>query len=318
MAVSREVQSAVDQIHKDKDLISSMRKAKELRDQQYADLQAQIDAKQSLSDEDRKALTDAVSEMQDADAAASKAVPANVDQSKVGNGAASGQAGAQVGGNEGRDGSAEPINSPTGQPVPLMPNSAFDPDPTGARGVGNPGQPNQAPAIETAGGFVVQGGGATHRAAGSDPTSPSSSLVVPLDPDAKAPANNADLLKSGLGDSSQNALLGNDGRPIEEGVGIPREPSQFTQEGEQKRQDALNAEQEARRANPLNLAPEGTPQAGSPEAAKAATEQQRKDQEAAVAKAQEQARSDAEQGKPAPEPAAGSIPAGQPTAAPAP
>jgi len=58
MAVSKEVQNAVDQIRKDKDLISSMRKADDVRDKQLADMQAKIDGAK-LSDEDKKALTDA-------------------------------------------------------------------------------------------------------------------------------------------------------------------------------------------------------------------------------------------------------------------
>lgn len=125
----------------------------------------------------------------------------------------------------GREKAAGSQPSPQMQ-APLMPNLAFDPagtntspPPPGA------GQPQQAPAIETAGGFVVAGGGATQRAPGSDPQNPSSTVVVPqeaidaaaVDEDGnpimpKAPVSTADEVKSGLGDSSQNALTDNEGK----------------------------------------------------------------------------------------------------------
>ena len=321
MAVSKEVAEAVAKIRAQQDYIKADKAADKLRDQALADalaarkdaeakmaeLQAKIDAipvRQELSQEDKDALQHAFDEASDAQTTAGdaidqakethdelkEAVPANADVP------------AQSGGPVDQPAKVEAEPIPTdanaerpdplpgtarGDGAPLMPNMAFDPDPTGNKGPGTAGQPNQPAAIETAGGFVVSGGGTTQRAPGSMPDSPSSSQVVPLDPDAKAPANNADLAKSGLGDSSQNALLGNDGQPISSGPGVPREPTDAEREAAQKQQDALNAEKAAREDNPLNLAPAGTPQAGSPEAEKAsreaALESQRKAQEDAKA-----------------------------------
>lgn len=269
MTISPAVAKAVDQIRKDKDLIASMRKADDLRDKQLAELQAKVadlTDESKLSDEDRKALTDAVDEMRDTHEELATAVPANTEP--VASDASQGGPVAPTPLEYNPDADRPDPLPGTGQngSVPLMPNSAFDPDPTGARGAGDAGQPPQARAIETAGGFVVSGGGSVQRAPGSDPASPSSTLVAPTDPDAKAAANNADLIKSGLGDSSQNALLGNDGQPISEGPGIVTEPSPAAAEAAQKQQDAINEEKARREENPLNLAPAGTPQAGSAEA----------------------------------------------------
>jgi hypothetical protein len=151
----------------------------------------------------------------------------------------------------------DPIEG-TGQngSVPLMPNLAFDPTGGNAPGAGDAGQPQQPAPIETSGGFVVAGGGSTQRAPGSRPESPSSSLVVPTDPDAKAPASTADEVKSGLGDSSQNALKGPDGQPMSEQPGMPQPVTDEQAKAEQERQDALKAEEEKRKANPLNLSEE--------------------------------------------------------------
>lgn len=263
MTVSREVQLAVDEIHRERDALTAARKANDLlasqlSDQagQVADLKSQVSALKvgaPLSDDDKKALLDAVNGVGDAVNEASEttdrlavAVPANVDTSSAP--AAPAQGGVI----------AAPRPDPiagTGQngTVPLMPNMAFDPAGGVNHGPGDAGQPNQPAAIETAGGFVVSGGGSTARAPGSKPESPSSSLVVPTDPDAKAPASTADEVKSGLGDSSQNALVGNDLKPVADGPGIPQEPSPQAADAAQKQQDALAAEQERRRANPLNL-----------------------------------------------------------------
>lgn len=263
MTVSPEVKAAVEQIRKDKDLIASMREADKVRDKQLADLQAKLADHPSLSDEDKQALQAAVDDMRSTNDELGDAVPANTERAQT----AGGPAGAIVAPaplERNPDAErADPLPG-TGQngTVPLMPNSAFDPDPTGSRGV-SAGQPNQPQAIETAGGFVIAGGGSTVRAPGSDPTSPSSTLVVPEDPNAKAAANNADVIKSGLGDSSQNATLGNDGQPIGSGPGIPQEPTQAQAEAAQKLKDAQDEEMARREANPLNLAPAGTPQAGS-------------------------------------------------------
>jgi hypothetical protein len=310
MTVSKEVADTVARIRAQQDYIKADKEADKLRDKQLADalaarkdaedkmadLQAKLDAipvRQELSQEDKDALQHAFDEANDAQTSAGEAldtakethddlkdaVPANANSPSSGqlDGLQPSPAPAKV---EAEEIPTDPEGerpdplpgTARGDGAPLMPNMAFDPDPTGSRGKGDAGQPNQPAAIETAGGFVVSGGGTTQRAPGSMPDSPSSSQVVPLDPDAKAPANNADLLKSGLGDSSQNALLGNDGQPISQGPGIVKEPTDAEREAAQKQQDALNAEKAAREENPLNLAPAGTPQAGSPDAEKASRE----------------------------------------------
>jgi hypothetical protein len=316
--LSKEVQAAVDEIHRERDVIVALRKADEVRDQQLADLRNQVEglkSKSAISDEDSKALLDAIADSQGTNRDLAAAVPANTAATDPNVGTGSGQP--ILGGKSdriapfGSDGHPTealtegevlgrngPANHPAGGTVPLMPNMAFNPDPTGARGVGDGSQPNQPAAIETAGGFVVSGGGTTQRAPGTMPESPSSTLVAPLDPDAKGPASTADVVKSGVGDSSENALKGADGRPIGEGEGMPSEPSQYAKDEAQRLADLAAKEKQARADNPLNLAPAGTPQAGSPEAEKAAQKRREDEQREAVAK--EQARNDAEQGKPAP------------------
>lgn len=275
MSISPAVQAAVDEIHRDRDALSAARKANDLlasqlSDQagQVADLKSQVSALKvgaPLSDDDKKALLDAVNGVGDAVNEAGEttdklatAVPANVDTTSAP--AAPAQGGIIAPTPPPNDASAarpDPIAG-TGQngTVPLMPNLAFDPAGGVNHGPGDAGQPNQPPAIQTAGGFVVSGGGSTARAPGSLPESPSSSVVIPTDPDAKAPASTADEVKSGLGDSSQNATIGNDLKPVVDGPGIPQEPSPQAADAAQKQQDALAAEQEARRANPLNLSPD--------------------------------------------------------------
>lgn len=274
MTVSREVQLAVDEIHRDRDALSAARKANDLlasqlSDQagQVADLKSQVSALKvgaPLSDDDKKALLDAVNGVGDAVNEAGEttdkladAVPANVATSPADGAAPVGPVPPTPPEHNIDAPRPDPIAG-TGQngTVPLMPNLAFDPAGGVNHGPGDAGQPNQPPAIETAGGFVVSGGGSTARAPGSLPESPSSSVVIPTDPDAKAPASTADEVKSGLGDSSQNALIGNDLKPMADGPGIPQEPSPQAADAAQKQQDALKAEQEARRANPLNLSPD--------------------------------------------------------------
>lgn len=344
MAVSKEVQEAVDKVRAMKDYIRADKEADKVRDKQLAEaksalddakakldaLQAKVDAlpvNRELSDEDKEALRKAFEEAADAQDKAAEAneqatqvheelkdaVPANAEPVASG-GATSGSGGGSNAsipsgddpskfnippvGTEGHPtepltqgdvlAANGPANHPAGGSQPMMPNMAFDPDPTGgSRAAAAAGQPAQPAAIETAGGFVVQGGGTTQRAPGSSPESPSSSQVVPLDPDAKAPVSTADLVKSGLGDSSQNALIGNDLKPVDQSPGMPQEPSPQAQEAAQKQADLAEQERQRREENPLNLAPAGTPQAGSPEFEKAnreaALEAQRKAQEQAQA-----------------------------------
>lgn len=282
MTVSPEVKQAVDEIRREHDALRAAAKANDLQASQIADLKAQVQALQpgtKLSEEDKQALLDAINGVGETSDELASAVPANVDTSTQGAAAP-----------------AEPVPPPndplaarpdpiagTGQngAVPLMPNMAFDPAGGVNHGPGDAGQPNQPPAIETAGGFVVSGGGTTARAPGSRPESPSSSVVIPTDPDAKAPASTADEVKSGLGDSSQNALIGNDLRPINEGPGIVGEPSAAAAQKEQDRQDALNAEMDKRRANPLNLSDEDLKKQQEADAGKGTDDDKAKERAAA-------------------------------------
>lgn len=263
MGVSREVQMAVDEIRRERDALAAAKKANELQAQQLADLKSQVSQLQTdrpLSDEDKQALLDAINEAHETNSELKQAVPENTDGNKAQSGG-----GAQAGGFIPPEPPEHNPEAPRPDPiagtgkngsVPLMPNMAFDPTGGGPRPAGAGGQPEQQPVIETAGGFVISGGGTTARAPGSRPESPSSSQIVPEDPDAKGPASTADEAKSGLGDSSQNALKGQDGRPIEEQVGIPREASQAQAQAAQEQQDRLSEEQARRAANPLNLSDE--------------------------------------------------------------
>lgn len=256
MSVSKEVQLAVDEIHRERNALAAAAKANELQGSQIADLESQIEALQPghLSDEDKQALLNAVNEASDTNSQIATAVPANVATAP----ASAGPVPPTPPDHNPDAPRPDPIAG-TGQngTVPLMPNMAFDPAGGVNHGPGDAGQPNQPAAIETAGGFVVSGGGTTARAPGSKPESPSSSMVVPDDPNAKAPASTADEVKSGLGDSSQNATIGNDLRPVADGLGIQAQsPSPDAAKAAQDQQDALKAEQAARAANPLNLSPE--------------------------------------------------------------
>lgn len=203
MSISPETKSVVDEIRRNQSLTKALQAERDLWKSKAMDAQSKLDEvadKDEMSDEDREAIRAAVAELDSLNDELEGAAQENTKPEGNGSPAPSG----------GHD------YDPEIQSAPLMPTSAFDPDPTGNRGVGDAGQPNQPRAIETPGGFVTAGGGATHRAPGSFPDSPSSSVVVPTDPDAKAPVNNADLVKSGLGDSSQNALIDGDGRTGEQ------------------------------------------------------------------------------------------------------
>lgn len=262
--LSPEVQAQADEIRRNKSLVKSLQAERDLWKSKAGDAYSKLEAlagKDQMSDEDREEIKRQSAEL---DALNDELEGAAQDNVTAGADAGAGGVVAAVPPEYNVDAPRPDPLPGTGQngTVPLMPNSSFDPDPTKTRGVGD-GQPNQPQAIETAGGYVISGGGSVARAPGSDPASPSSSLVVPTDPDAKAPANNADVVKSGLGDSSQNATLGNDGQPIADGPGIPREPTEADAKAAQEQADKVAAEKAAREANPLNLAPAGTPQAGS-------------------------------------------------------
>lgn len=282
MSLSPEVQAQADEIRRNKSLVKSLQAERDLWKSKAMDAQGQLDAlagKREMSAEDREELKRQAAELDALNDELEGAAQDNTKPEPIAGGQSDGApinaAPAKVEPEPIPDdaGAARPDPMPgtaRGDGAPLMPNMAFDPDPTGNKGKGDAGQPNQAQAIETPGGFVVSGGGSTQRAPGSDPASPSSTLVVPEDPNAKAPANNADLAKSGLGDSSKNAELGNDGQPISSGTGIVTPPTDAEREAAQKQADKVAEEMARREENPLNLAPAGTPQAGSAEAQKAA------------------------------------------------
>lgn len=288
MALSPELQASADEIRRNKSLVKSLQAERDLWKGKALDSQAKLDEmahKNEMSDEDREELKrqrdelDALNdELEGAAQDNTKPVPSDGSQAS-GSGAAA-QNAQDIAEERGRlkeEGPApvEPIQAP------LMPTLAFDPAGTGPHVTpAGDGQPQQAPAIETAGGFVIQGGASTQRAPGSRPDSPSSSLIVPTDPNAKAAVSTADEVKSGLGDSTGNELIGNDGRPVSEGPGMPKEPTDAEREAAQKQADLAAEEMARREANPLNLSPEDL--------------QKRQDEERAM----EQAKNDAQQGKP--------------------
>lgn len=307
MALSKEVGEAVAKIREMRDYIKADKEADKLRDKQLADakaaqeeadsklsaLQAKLDAipvNRELSQEDKDALQTAFDDAQEASTAATDAqanvtevhdelkdaVPDNTGLVQSGGSQAASDATAaqnaqQIAEDRGREKEAGP------QPVepiqaPLMPTLSFDPRGSGPHVTpAGDGQPQQAPAIETAGGFVIQGGASTQRAPGSRPDSPSSSLIIPTDPDAKAPVSTADEVKSGLGDSRGNELIGNDGRPVSESLGMPREPTDAEREAAQKQQDLVAEEMARREANPLNLSPEDLAKRDAEQAEKSAS-----------------------------------------------
>lgn len=224
MSLSPEVKAAIEKIRQDSDLIASMRKADEIRDKQLADLQAQVDALKAqshVSDEDRQALADALADARDTHDELAAAVPANTDDKSAGAGSTRSTptgAGAIDG----------PSASDGGAQVPLMPNSSFDPAGGAAPPPAAAGQPNQPHAVETAGGFVISGGGAVSRApdpvdAPADNPAPADASAVQPEPVAVAPATEppvADLEPASPPDApaapvavSEPAMVPSEGQP---------------------------------------------------------------------------------------------------------
>ncbi len=174
MTVSKEVADTVARIRAQQDYIKADKEADKLRDKQLADalaarkdaedkmadLQAKLDAipvRQELSQEDKDALQHAFDEANDAQTSAGDAldtakethddlkdaVPANVEPSS-----------GQLDGLKPAPAKVEPEPIPDdpeaerpdplpgtarGDGAPLMPNMAFDPDPTGNKGPGTEG-----------------------------------------------------------------------------------------------------------------------------------------------------------------------------------
>jgi hypothetical protein len=256
MPLSPQVRAAVDEIRRSQSLIQSLEAERDLWKSQAEDARNKMQemaSKQELSAEDRQELEAAVASLDElndrlegAAQANTKPEPAAVSSDQKA--AKTAQEEAEERGRQHAEGSkpVEPVQAP------LMPTLAFDPS-GGNQAPPGDGQPAQPGAIETAGGFVIQGGATTQRAPGSRPESPSSSLVVPDDPNAKAPATTADVAKSGLGDSTGNEQIGNDLKPIDQGPGMPREPTDAEREAAQKQADLVAEEMARREANPLNL-----------------------------------------------------------------
>lgn len=271
MSLSPEVQSAVDEIRRNKSLVKSLQAERDLWKQKANDAQAKLDEIANvakMSDEDRKAIKDASAEMdalndelegaaqenvkpETGAIAAAPAEPKPDPQAEYRDMTPAELADAR-GEAKGASDSMGSANPPAVEGAPLMPNLAFNPAGSGSPAApAGDGQPAQPAAIETAGGFVVAGGGSTQRAPGSRPESPSSSLAVPDDPNAKAPASTADEVKSGLGDSSQNALIGNDLKPVPDAAS--QQAAAVNPAAEQARQEQLAAEMARRAENPQNL-----------------------------------------------------------------
>src|ERR1700753_395899 len=82
MALSKEVQDALDRIAQNKSLADSLAAADKLRDQQIADLKKQIadlPVGQSLSQEDHDALVKAASDLDNTNSELQSAIPANTN-----------------------------------------------------------------------------------------------------------------------------------------------------------------------------------------------------------------------------------------------
>lgn len=182
--LSPEIQAAVDEIRRNKSLVQSLQSERDLWKQTAMDAQgklAQIAQAAGMSAEDKAALQAELVDLDHLNDELEGAAHANVVDT------AAPEVIAPTVLERDPDAPRPDPLAGTGQngTVPLMPNSAFDPNPQGAAA----GQPQT---IETAGGFVIGGGGQISRAPGSDPASPSSSLVAaepaPVEPVAADPA----------------------------------------------------------------------------------------------------------------------------------
>ena len=158
--ISKEVQLAIDEIHRERDALKAAYDANSLQGAQISDLKAQVESLKAgaqLSAEDKQALLDAINEAQQTNSELAAAVPANVDTQPS---PAPAPAEPTPPPNDPLAPRPDPISG-TGNngDVPLMPNVTFDP-------TGGQAQPagSQGSVIETAGGFVVAGGGAVQRA----------------------------------------------------------------------------------------------------------------------------------------------------------
>jgi len=183
MAISQELQAQADEIRRNKSLVKSLQAERDLWKSEAISMRSTIDdlaGKNKMSDEDREELRRQVAELDELNDELEGAAQANVQPELP---AQPGEIPPAVPAEEIPTDPDAPRPDPLpgtarGDGAPLMPNMAFDPDPTGHRSAGTDGQPNQPAAIETAGGFVVSGGGTTQRAPDSAPESPSSSMVT--------------------------------------------------------------------------------------------------------------------------------------------
>jgi len=188
MSLSPEVQAAADEIRRNKSLVKSLQAERDLWKKKANESASALDAmakKDELSADDRTELKRQRDELDALNDELEGAAQDNTKPDPI----------SQPGQLDGLQPIREPVKAEEipddpdgarpdplpgtarGDGAPLMPNMAFDPDPTGNKGRGTDGQPNQPAAIETAGGFVVSGGGTTQRAPGSMPDLPSSSVV---------------------------------------------------------------------------------------------------------------------------------------------
>ena len=191
MSLSPEIAAAVDEIRRTKSVLRSQQAASRLQSARIAELEAKVNALpvgQPISAEDKEALQREVSELDALNDELEAAVPANTIEPEVN----VDQAAQEAAEERGRQKEAGPAEVEHIQ-APLMPTLAFDP--SGGNSVApqtGAAEPAQPIAIETPGGFVIQGGASTQRAPGSAPESPSSTLVVPAEAVAAADANVAD------------------------------------------------------------------------------------------------------------------------------
>jgi len=245
MAVSKEVQDVLDKARaaqtyrKSTDAaMQALKMQNEEQAKQLADLTAKLQALPTsapISDEDKAALIEAAGDLDSAISDQTQSIealktdiPANVGVPSAVPDAPGPAPSSDVGLTV-----ANRANPPAEVPAPLMPNMAFDPNPSGISGAGA-GQPGQSPAIETAGGFVVSGGDSTQRAPGSEPANPSSSVVVPADPDAKGAASTADVAKNGL-----------DGAPVDGGPANAQAPDAKAQRADDAAAAQAKVDQDA-------------------------------------------------------------------------
>ena len=163
MTVSAEVQKILDDVEQNKSIVASVDLGMKALQQQVADLQNQIaNQTPSLSAEDKAALASAASDLESSISTLQSDIPANTQGGSGSGGSTAPPLVPPVGADgapTGMPGSAEqaiangPSNHPAGGSQPLMPTSAFDPNPTATAAAAVGGPPSNV--VPTPGGFVV-------------------------------------------------------------------------------------------------------------------------------------------------------------------